>query len=32
MTFILIETEDKKRLLIVMSFNIIPFAFGNRGR
>ena len=32
MTFVLIETADKKRLFIVMSFDIIPFAFGNRGR
>ena len=28
MTFVLTETVDKKRLLIVMSFDIIPFAFG----
>ena len=32
MTFILTETADKKRLLIVMSFDIIPFALGNIGR
>ena len=32
MTFVLIETTDKKRLLIVMSFDIIPFAFGNIGK
>ena len=32
MTFVLTETADKKRLLIVMSSNIIPFAFGNMGR
>ena len=32
MTFVLIETADKKRFLIVMSSDIIPFAFGNRGR
>ena len=32
MTFVLIETVDKKRLLIVISFDIIPFAFGNIGR
>ena len=32
MTFVLTETADKKRLLIVMSSDIILFAFGNRGR
>ena len=32
MTFVLAETADKKRLLIVMSSDIIPFAFGNIGR
>ena len=32
MAFVLTETADKKRLLIVMSSDIIPFAFGNRGR
>ena len=32
MTFVLIETADKKKLLIVMSSDIIPFAFGNIGR
>ena len=32
MTFVLTETVDKKRLLIVMSSDIIPFAFGNIGR
>ena len=32
MTFVLTETVDKKRLLIVMSSNIIPFALGNIGR
>ena len=32
MTFVLTETADKKRLLIVMSSDIIPFAFENRGR
>ena len=32
MTFVLTETVDKKRLLIVMKSDIIPFAFGNRGR
>ena len=32
MTFVLIETTDKKRLLIVMSFDIILSAFGNIGR
>ena len=31
MTFVLIETADKKRLLIVMSSDIIPFAFENSG-
>ena len=31
MTFVLTETADKKRLLIVMSFDIIHFAFGNSG-
>ena len=31
MTFVLTETADKKRLLIVMSSDIIPFAFGNIG-
>ena len=31
MTFVLTETTDKKRLLIVMSLDIIPFAFGNMG-
>ena len=32
MTFVLIETTDKKRLFIIMSPGIIPFAFGNIGR
>ena len=32
MTFVLTETADKNRLLIVMSSDIIPFAFGNIGR
>ena len=32
MTFVLAETTDKKRLLIVMPYDIIPFAFGNIGR
>ena len=32
MTFVLIETADKKRLLIVMLSDIIPFAIGNLGR
>ena len=32
MTFVLTENVDKKRLLIVMSSDIIPFAFGNIGR
>ena len=32
MTFVLTETANKKRLLVVMSSDIIPFAFGNRGR
>ena len=32
MTFVLTETTEKKRLLIVMSSDIIPFAFGNIGR
>ena len=32
MIFILTETADKKRLLIVMSSDIIPFAFGKIGR
>ena len=32
MTFVLIETTDKKRLLIVMSSDIIPFALGNIDR
>ena len=32
MTFVLTETADKKRVLIVMSSDIISFAFGNRGR
>ena len=32
MTFVFTETADKKRLLIVMSSDIIPFAFGNIGR
>ena len=32
MTFVLTETADKKRLLIVMSSDIIPFAFGNKCR
>ena len=32
MTFVLTETVDKKRLFIVMSSDIIPFAFGNIGR
>ena len=31
-TFVLKETTDKKRLLIVMSSEILPFAFGNIGR
>ena len=31
-TFVLTETAEKKRLLIVMSSDIIPFAFGNIGR
>ena len=31
MTFVLIETADKKRLLIIMSSEIIPSAFGNIG-
>ena len=31
-TFVLTETADKKRFLIVMSSNIIPFIFGNIGR
>ena len=32
MTFVLTETADKKRLFIVMSSDIIPFAFENIGR
>ena len=32
MTFVLTKTADKKRLLIVMSSDTIPFAFGNNGR
>ena len=32
MTFVLTETAGKKRLVIVMSSNIIPFAFGNIGK
>ena len=32
MTFVLTKVADKKRLLIVMSYGIIPFAFGNIGR
>ena len=32
MTFVLTETVVKKRLLIVMSSDIIPFAFKNIGR
>ena len=32
MTFVLTETTDEKRLLIVMSSEIISFAFGNIGR
>ena len=32
MTFVLTEITDKKRLLIVMSSDIIPFAVGNIGR
>ena len=32
MTFVLIETANKKKLLIVMSYDIIPFTFGNIGR
>ena len=32
MTFVLTETADKKRVLIVMSSYISPFAFGNMGR
>ena len=32
MTFVLTETIDKKRLIIVMSSDIILFAFGNIGR
>ena len=32
MTFVLTETTDKKMLLIVMSFDIIPFAFENISR
>ena len=32
MTFVLTETSDKKKLLIVMLSDIIPFAFGNIGR
>ena len=32
MTFVLTETSDKRRLLMVMSSDIIPFAFGNIGR
>ena len=29
MAFVLTETADKKRLLIIISSDIIPFAFGN---
>ena len=32
MTFVLTETLNKKRLLIVMSSDIIPFSFENIGR
>ena len=32
MIFVLTETAVKKRLLIVMSFDIIPFTFGNIGK
>ena len=32
MTFVLTEIADTKRLLIVMSSDIIPFAFENIGR
>ena len=32
MTFVLTETTDKKRLLIIRLSDIIPFAFGNIGR
>ena len=32
MTFVLTETADKKRLLIVMSSDIIALAFGNIDR
>ena len=32
MTFVMTKAVDKKRLLIVMSSDIIPFAFGNIGR
>ena len=32
LTFVLTEIADKKRLLIVMSSDIIPFAFGNIDR
>ena len=32
MTFVLTETADKKRLLIVILSDIIPFAFGNIGK
>ena len=32
MTFAPTETEDKKRIFIIMSSDIIPFAFGNIGR
>ena len=32
MTFVLTETANKKRFLIVMLSDIIPFAFGNIGR
>ena len=32
MTFVLTKTIDKKRLIIVMSSTIIPFAFGNISR
>ena len=32
MTFVLTEIANKKKLLIVISSDIIPFAFGNIGR
>ena len=32
MTFVLTKTANKNRLLIVMSFDISPFAFRNIGR